>query len=298
MMHGVLRRAGLAAVLIALALVAIAQVAVPPLTARVTDLTGTLTAQQRTALEERLAAFEARKGSQIAVLIVPTTEPETIEQFGIRVGDQWKVGRKGVDDGAILIVAMKDRALRIETGYGLEGVLPDAVAKRIVDEIIVPRFKQNDFFGGIDAGVSRMMSVIDGEPLPPPRSATPRSPSGGGAGLQELLMIGFLLVFVVGGIIRAMFGRVAGSGLIGFMGGFAGWLMLGSLIAAVGVGVLALFLSLMGGLGGGRSLGRRGRGGWYSGFPGGGWGGGGGMGGGGWGGGGGGFGGGGASGRW
>jgi len=293
-----LRRALAAAALFAFA-VALAQVAVPPLTARVTDLTNTLSAQQRAALEERLAAFEVRKGSQIAVVIVPTTAPETIEQYGIRVGEQWKIGRKGVDDGAILLVALKDRALRIETGYGLEGVLPDAVAKRIVDEVIVPRFKQGDYFGGIDAGVSRMMAVIDGEPLPPPRGAVSRPSSG--AGLQELLIVGFLLVFVVGGIIRAMFGRVAGSGVIGLMGGAAGWLILGSLVAAIVVGILALFLSLMGGFSGMR--GPRGRGGWHSGgFPGGGWGGGGGWSGGGgggsWSGGGGGFGGGGASGRW
>jgi len=295
-----LRRAMLAAALCLFA-VAFAQVPVPALTARVTDLTNTLSAQQRAALEERLAAFEARKGSQIAVVIVPTTAPEAIEQYGIRLAEQWKIGRKGVDDGAMLIVALKDRALRIEVGYGLEGVMPDAVAKRIVDEVIVPRFKQGDFFGGIDAGVSRMMAVIDGEPLPPPRGISSRGPSGagGGAGFQELLIVGFLLVFVVGGVLRAMFGRVAGSGVIGLMGGAAGWLILGSLIAGVVVGVLALFLSLMGGFGGMR--GPRGRGGWYSGgFPGGGWGGGGGWGSGGgsWGGGGGGFGGGGASGRW
>ena len=274
---------------------ALAQAPVPALTARVTDTTNTLTAQQRTALDERLAAFEARKGSQIAVLIVPTTAPETIEQYGIRVADAWKVGRKGVDDGAILIVAIKDRTLRIEVGYGLEGVLPDAIAKRIIEDDIVPRFKQGDFFGGIDAGVSRMMSVIDGEPLPPPRGSTSARGASDGAGLQELLIVGFLLVFVVGGIIRAIFGRVAGSGVIGLIGAAAGWLILGSLVAAVVVGILALFLSLMGGFGGMR--GPRGPG-WYSGgFPGGGWGGGGSSGGS-WGGGGGGFGGGGASGRW
>jgi uncharacterized protein len=206
------------------------------------------------------------------------------------------VGRKGVDDGAILIVAIKDRTLRIEVGYGLEGVLPDAIAKRIIEDDIVPRFKQGDFFGGIDAGVSRMMSVIDGEPLPPPRGSTSTRGASDGAGLQELLVVGFLLVFVVGGIIRAIFGRVAGSGVIGFIGAAAGWLILGSLVAAVVVGILALFLSLMGGFGGMR--GPRGPG-WYSGgFPGGGWGGGSGGSGGSWGGGGGGFGGGGASGRW
>src|SRR5688572_30459315 len=162
-----LRRAGLAAALF-FALCAPAQVSVPTLTARVTDLTGTLTAEQRSSLEERLAAFEAKQGSQIAVLLVPTTQPEAIEQFGIRVAEKWKVGRKGVDDGAILIVALKDRAVRIEVGYGLEGALPDVAVKRIIEEHVIPRFKQGDFHGGIEAGVSRMMSVIEGEALPPP----------------------------------------------------------------------------------------------------------------------------------
>ena len=290
-----LPQAGLAALLFACILAVIAQVAVPPLTARVTDLTGTLSAQQRAALEERLAAFEAKKGSQVAVLLVPTTQPETIEQYGIRVGEQWKIGRKGVDDGAILIIAIKDRTLRIETGYGLEGALPDAVAKRIVEEHIVPRFKQGDFFGGIDAGVSRMMAVIEGEPLPPPQGRPGAGARSGGGGLEGFLMVAFLLVFVVGGVIRAMFGRIAGSGIIGLIGGVAGWLMLGSIVAAVLVAIAALVLSMMGGLGGMGGRGRRG--GWYGGFPGGGgWSGGGG--GGGFGGGGGGFGGGGASGRW
>jgi uncharacterized protein len=291
-----LRRAALAAVLFVLAIAALAQIAVPTLTARVTDLTNTLTPEQRTALEQRLAAFEARKGAQLAVLLVPTTQPETIEQFGIRVAERWKVGRKGVDDGAILIVALKDRAVRIEVGYGLEGVLPDVVTKRIIEEYIVPRFKQGDFYGGIDAALTRMMSVIEGEPLPPPPSGAKPARSVGGGGFEGLLIIGFMLVFVIGGIIRRIFGRFAGSGIIGAIGGFAGWLMLGSVIAAVVVAVVAAFLSLMGGMGGGG----RGRGGWYSGGPMGGWGGGGWSsgGGGGWGGGGGGFGGGGASGRW
>ena len=288
-----LRRGLLAAALLAIAFAAFAQVAVPTLTTRVTDLTNTLTADQRATLEQRLAAFEARKGSQIAVLLVPTTQPEAIEQFGIRVAERWKIGRKGVDDGAILIVALKDRAVRIEVGYGLEGVLPDAIAKRIVEDDIVPRFKQGDFYGGIDAGVTRMISVVDGEPLPPPRTVQPARSLGSG-GIENLLVVGFMLVFVVGGIIRAIFGRFLGSGVIGAIGGFAGWLMIGSLAAAVGVGVVAAVLSLMGGIGGGR-----GRGGWFPGSVGG-WGGGGWSGGGGgsWGGGGGGFGGGGASGRW
>lgn len=270
---------------------ALAQVKVAPPTARVTDLTSTLTAAQRTALEERLKAFEDKKGSQIAVLIVPTTEPETIEQFAFRVAEQWKVGRKRVDDGALLVVAVKDRAVRIEVGYGLEGVIPDAVAKRIISDDIIPRFKAGDYFGGIDAGVTRMIAAVEGEPLPAPRAADRGMSGGESGGLEGLLVLGFILVFVVGGIVRAMFGRFLGSGVIGALAAVAGWLVVGSIALAVGVGIVAMFLSLMGGMSG-----ARGRRGWYSGgWPGGGFGGGGG---GSWGGGGGGFGGGGASGRW
>ena len=147
-----------------------AEVAVPPLKARVTDLTGTLSPSQRDTLERELQAFESRKGSQIAVLIVPTTRPEAIEQYSLRVAEAWKLGRKGADDGVLLLVAKDDRELRIEVGYGLEGVIPDAVAKRVVSEIIIPFFKQGDFYGGIHAGVVRLIRLVDGEPLPPPQA--------------------------------------------------------------------------------------------------------------------------------
>src|SRR5207344_3150798 len=140
------------------------------------DQTGTLSVGDIASLDRTLRDFEARKGSQIAVLIVPTTQPEAIEQYSIRVAEQWKLGRKGVDDGALLLVAKDDRALRIEVGYGLEGALPDAIAKRIVEDIIVPRFKSGDFYGGIDAGVEGMIKVVDGEPLPPPQQTQWRSP--------------------------------------------------------------------------------------------------------------------------
>src|SRR5512147_962670 len=145
------------------------EVAVPPLTARVTDLTTTLSPEQRTALEQRLQAFETQKGSQIAVLIIPTTQPETLEQYSIRVVEQWKLGRKGVDDGVLLLVVKDDRKVRIEVGYGLEGALPDVTAKRIVAEDIAPHFKQADFYGGIVAGITRITGVLQGEALPPPR---------------------------------------------------------------------------------------------------------------------------------
>lgn len=177
--------------------VAVAQVAVPALNARVTDLTATLTSGQKAALEQTLAAFEQRKGSQIAVLLVPTTAPETIEQYGLRVVEQWKLGRKGVDDGALLLVAKDDRRLRIEAGYGLEGALNDAVCKRIVDEIIVPRLRQGDFHGGIAAGVERMIAVVDGEALPEPARRVD------GSLLLTLIILVVLLIFflaVIGGL--------------------------------------------------------------------------------------------------
>jgi len=155
---------------------AAAQVAVPPLKARVTDLTGTLTQQQSAALEQTLAEFEKRKGTQMAVLMLPTVKPEAIEQFGIRVGEAWKIGRKGVDDGLILIVAKEDRQLRFEVGYGLEGVMPDAIAKRVIEEDIVPRFRQGDFYGGIRAGMDRAIRLVEGEKLPPPKPPPPKPP--------------------------------------------------------------------------------------------------------------------------
>ena len=259
------------------------EVKVPPLTQRVTDLTATLDAQQIQALESRLAAFEAQKGAQLAVLIVPTTQPEAIEQYGIRVAEAWKLGRKGVDDGALLLVAKDDRALRIEVGYGLEGALNDATANRIIDEIIVPRFKRGEFYAGIETGLATMIKVIDGEPLPPPRQST----ASGKFDIESMLFIAFGLVVVVGGMLRALLGRFPAALLMG--GGLAvlAWLIVGPLLIALLVGVMAFVFVLLGG--GGRGIG---------GFGGGGFGGGGYSGGGGFSGGGGGFGGGGASGRW
>lgn len=273
-------------------------VEVPPLTSPVTDLTGTLTPDQVAALDAKLRAFEKAKGSQVAVLVVPTTAPEAIEQFAIRVTDAWKLGRAGVDDGAVLVVARDDRKLRIEVGYGLEGVLPDAIANRIIDEDIVPQFKRGDYYGGIETGVDRMLRVIEGEPLPEPEL---RSPSQGVPGLFQLLPFLFVFALVGGSIFRRLFGRVGGAFASGGLVGFLTWLLVGILGIALGAGVLAFIFALLGGLGGGG----RGPGGsgWYSRRHGGGWGypggfGGGGGGGGGWSGGGGGFGGGGASGSW
>jgi uncharacterized protein len=260
-----------------------AEVTVPPLTRRVTDLTATLDVQQTQTLESRLAAFEAKKGAQLAVLVVPTTAPEAIEQFGIRVAEAWKLGRKGVDDGALLIVAKEDRALRIEVGYGLEGVLNDATSNRIIDEIIVPRFRSGEFYAGIESGTAAMMRVIDGEPLPPPAR---RAAASGKDNIESLMFMAFVLVVAVGGMLRALLGRFPAAALVGGGLGLLAWLTVAPLIIAVLAGAAAFIFVLLGG--GGRGFGGSGFGGGGGGYGGGG----------GFSGGGGGFGGGGASGRW
>lgn len=255
-------------------------VAVPALTGRVVDLVNSLPSEQKQSLEARLQAFEQRKGSQIAVLIIAKTQPETIEQYTIRVAEQWQLGRKRVDDGAILLIAKEERALRIEVGYGLEGALSDAICKRIIDEQILPRFRQDDFYGGISAGIDAMMRVVDGEALPPPYSDTQ---SLGAIGALPLV---FIAAIIMGALMRKLFGRSKGAFITAGALGLIVWFMTGLLL-------FALFSALMGfvlTLSGFRSLG-----GWRGG---GGDGGDGGRGGGGFRGGGGGFGGGGASGRW
>jgi uncharacterized protein len=226
---------------------ALAEVEVPPLKARVTDLTSTLDAGQRAALEQRLAAFEAAKGSQIAVLIVPTTQPEAIEQYSIRVAENWKLGRKGVGDGVLLLIAKNDRKLRLEVGRGLEGAVPDAVAKRITADIIAPYFKKGDFYGGITAGVERLIKVVEGEPLP---EVTARSRATGGAfeDIEFLLIVGFMMVFVVGGAVRAWLGRFGGSAVVGGATGAIAWAIAGTAIAGVAVAIIAFLLSLFGGV--------------------------------------------------
>jgi len=261
-----------------------AQATVPALAGRVVDQTGTLTADQVASLSRKLEAFEARKGSQIAVLIVPTTAPEAIEQFSIRVADQWKLGRRKVDDGAILVVAKDDRALRIEVGYGLEGALNDATSNRIIDETIVPRFKREDFAGGIDAGLAQMMAVIDGEPLPAPPARSWRE--GEARGGRPYFPVIFGLAIVLASVLPVLFGRLGGSVAAGAVVAGVTWLLAGALWMAVFIGIGAMAFSLMGG----NAL-LAGRAGGYRGYGGG-------RGGGGFSGGGGGFGGGGASGRW
>jgi uncharacterized protein len=261
-----------------------AQLAVPALSARVTDLTGTLSGEAVTRIEGKLKDLETRKGSQIAVLIVPTTQPEEIEQFGIRVAEAWKLGRKGIDDGAILIVAKDDRRIRIEVGYGLEGALPDAIAKRIVAETITPHFKQGDYDGGIEAGVDQLIGVVNGESLPEPDRAWE-----GSRGLGNVLPLLLIVAFVASGVLRAIFGRVFGSIATGGLTGGVAWLMSHLLPIGFGAAVIAFLFSLF--MDSSRGWSNRG-GGWGGGLGGLG------SGGGGFGGGGGGFGGGGASGSW
>ena len=268
---------------------------VPKLEARVTDVTGTLTAGQQAELEQKLADFEARKGVQIAVLLVPTTQPEEIEQYSIRVADAWKLGRKKVDDGALLILAKDDHKLRIENGYGLEGVLTDAASNRIIEDTMVPLLRQGQFFAAISAGVDQMMRLIDGEQLPPPD----RTWQHRGARNWNFLPFLFFGLLFGSSILRAMFGRTGGAVLSGGAVGLVVFLLTQVLGIAIGAAIVSGLLALLlGAPGGGWSSGGGRFGGPFAGLGGGLGGGFGGGGGGGFSGGGGGFGGGGASGSW
>ena len=231
--------------------------AVPALSTRVVDQTSTLSADQRAQLDAKLAACERQKGAQIAVLIVASVAPETVEQYALRVVEAWQLGRRGIDDGVLLLVAKQDRKLRIEVGYGLEGALNDATAKRIISETIAPRFKDGDFYGGIDSGVDAMIKVVSGEPLPPPAASS----SDAGVDLETLVFIGFILVFVVGGILRAMLGRLLAAGVIGTVAGIIASLLVSSLLLGVLAGIVAFIVALFAGVSG---IGG-GRGGWSSG---------------------------------
>jgi len=268
--------------------------AVPALTARVTDETGTLSAAQQSSLDIRLADLETRKGSQIAVLIVPTVRPESIEQFSLRVAESWKLGRKGVDDGILLLVAKDDREVRLEVGYGLEGAIPDATANRVIDEFILARFRAGDYAGGVSAGVDRLIGLVDGEPLPEPSPEPARGPA---AGLENILPIIFIVSLVVGNVLRRALGQLPGAAATGAVAGGVTWLLAGVLGLTLFMAAVGFIVGITAGASGGRwaSHRRGGTGGGFGGGMGGGFGGGGG---GGFGGGGGGFGGGGASGRW
>jgi len=265
MKAGILLQAWLAAVMLFGSFLAAAQIAVPPLTTRVTDLTATLSGVQVNALEQKLAQLEARTGNQVAVLLVPSTQPDTIEQFAIRVFDQWKVGRKGVDDGVLLLVAKNDRKLRIEVGRGLEGVIPDAYAKRIIDEEITPRFRQGDFSGGIGAGVDRVIELVEGESMPPPQDRARAERTDDWTGWA---FYGFIAVVIVGGILRSILGRFFGSVIIGAAAGAVAF-TLGGVVIAIIIAVVAFLISLAGGTTMGRGSGWSSGGDWSSGGSGG-----------------------------
>ena len=270
---------------------------VPPLTARVIDRTATLNAEQLQALEAKLARFEAEHGTQIVVLMIPSTAPEDIAAYAQRVGDTWKIGRREVGDGLLLVVAKEDRRVRIEVAKTLEGAIPDLAARRVIDEAITPAFRAGDFAGGIDAGLERLMGLVRGEALPPPRQDGQRGAAAQrGFGLEDLAVFLFVGVPVIGGVLTAIFGRKLGSVLTGAGAGGLSALLTGSAGLGIVAGFIALLLLLVMGVG---ARGRRGPIGhgpviW----GGGGWSGGGGGGGGFSSGGGGDFGGGGASGRW
>jgi uncharacterized protein len=236
-------RASLLALMLCWAFAAMADVAVPPLTGRVVDRTSTLSSSDIASLDQTLKNFEARKGSQVAVLIVPTTQPETIEQYSLRVAEAWKIGRRKIDDGAILVVAKDDRKLRIEVGYGLEGALTDVTSKRIIDEVITPKFRSGDFAGGITDGVNRILRVIDGEPLPAPAQRQQQN-SGFLSNIDPFNPFLIVAVIVVGGIFRAIFGRLFGSLATGGLVAAIFWFIAASLALSAISGIIAFFVTM------------------------------------------------------
>jgi uncharacterized protein len=264
---------------------------VPRLSAHVVDLTGTLTAGERETVDAKLRAFEQARGSQVVVLLVPTIGQETIEEFAGRVTDEWKLGRKGVDDGVLFVIAKQERRLRIHTGRGVQGTLTDALSKRIVADIVTPHFRTGDFAGGIDAGVEAIMKAIEGEALPlPERRAGPKVDVV--SSYSDFLWMGFILVPIIAMVLRGIAGRFLGGVLTSGITGIAAWLLLGSLVFGIVAAILAFAFALFAGSGLGRGVRP------WGGMPGGFGGGAGGFGGGGFSGGGGGFDGGGASGSW
>ena len=237
-------RATFLALLLCWACPTLAAVAVPPLSGRVVDQTGTLRSDDVASLTQTLKNFEVRKGSQIAVLIVPTTDGEAIEQFSLRVAEAWKIGRKRVDDGALLVIAKNDRHLRIEVGYGIEGALTDVTTKRIIDDDITPKFKAGDFSGGISAGVERMIKVIDGEKLPAPAPPQWHGPNPLDY-IDPFNPFVLVLLFFGGAFLRSILGRLIGSIANGGIIGLLAWLAVGSLAASILAGVVIFAISML-----------------------------------------------------
>ncbi|MBC7683480.1 MAG: YgcG family protein [Ferruginibacter sp.] len=232
---------------------------VPALTGHVIDTTATLSPDQQQALEAKLTAFEASRGAQVVVLMVPTTQPEDIASYANRVGNTWKIGRKEVGDGLILLVAKNDRKLRIEVAKTLEGAIPDLAASNIINDAITPRFKQGDFAGGVDAGVDQIMALVKGEALPAPKAQSKAAQHNGGFDWQQLLIFAVFAVPIGGAIARSIFGSKLGAVVTGGAVGMLAWVLSASLLLAGVAGIVALLFTLvsrwgsssMGGLGGG-----------------------------------------------
>jgi uncharacterized protein len=266
---------------------------IPALTARVMDRTGTLDAGQQAALEQKLAAFERQAGTQVVVLMVPTTQPEDIASYAYRVADAWKIGRRDVGDGVLIVVAKNDRHVRIEVAKALEGAVPDLAARQIIDRAFRPAFRGGDYAGGLSAGLDLLFARVQGERLPAAdggdgNGASSHRAAGrdGGAGWSQFALLLFIAVPVVGGILRSVLGRPLGSVVTGAGVGGVAWLLGAGLAVAGACAVGAMMLSGLMGIGGG-GMGRRGGfmgggpiiGGGFGGFGGGGFGGGGGGGG-------------------
>lgn len=235
-----------------------AQQAVPALTGRVIDQTNTLTPVQVQALEAKLAGFEAQAGPQIVLLLVPSTQPEDIASYAYRVADTWKIGRREVGDGVLVVVAKNDRKLRIEVAKALEGAVPDLAARQIIDQAIAPAFKQGDYAGGLNAGVDRLITRIKGEHLPAPQARGNAAELD--AGWQDLAMFFFVGVPIAGMVFTSVFGRKLGSLVTSGAAGGMGWFFTASTLVAVGAGLAALVMVGVMGLGAVRSGGRRGGG--------------------------------------
>ena len=230
---------------------------VPPLSARVIDQTGTLTEPQTTALIQKLALIETQRGAQVVVLMVPTTQPEDIAAYGQRVADSWKVGRRDVGDGLVIVVAKNDRRINIEVAKTLEGAIPDVLAGRIINDQIKPAFKANDYAGGLNAAIDRLDKAIGGEALPAPtRNSGARNANRGllgGFNIQDLAIFLFVGVPIAGAVLTGIFGRKFGAVLTGGAIGGIAWFLTASALVAGGAGLVALFLVGVMGMGGGRS---------------------------------------------
>ena len=218
---------------------------VPSLTARVIDKTGTLDAAQVQSLETKLAEFERLKGSQVVVLLVPSSQPEDIASFANRVFNTWKIGRAGVGDGLLIVVAKNDRTIRIEVSKTLEGAIPDLVAKRVITELMTPSFKRSDFYGGIDDATNQIMVLIQGEALPEPAASTRSSPAQNGFQWMDLVVFLFIAVPVGATIARRALGNKLGSFVTGGLVGLLAMVVTSSLLIAIAAGLVVMVFAFL-----------------------------------------------------